>query len=377
MIVDLPETTSRDVSKRLVGLRHEMGAVTLGRVLTLVVVVDEDGAEKALEVSTEATRQSPSRILILVRGSAKRADRLDAQIRLGGDAGASEVVTLRLSGRLVEHGQSVLTPLLLADSPIVAWWPGEAPEDVAHSHIGAMAQHRVTDAAASSNPCTAIGTRSQTYAPGDTDLAWTRLTRWRTLLAAALDQGPYESVTEVIVSGASDSASTDLLAAWLGSRLRAPVRRTRTEAGVGVVSVRLKRASGPIDLVRISPKVATLSQPGHPVRRMTLARPSDADVLGEELRRLDPDEIYERTLHKGLRLLPEETPTMSAAIKAGHAPDVAEARRVGDAVRRTTAKVGGSMMVEPPSDRATQREVKKAAERQFDARREQQESDSR
>lgn len=376
MIVDLPETTSRDVSKRLVSLRHEMGAVTLGRVLTLIVVVSEDGADAALEVANEATRQSPSRILILVRGSSRRADRLDAQIRIGGDAGASEIVVLRLFGRLVDQGRSVLTPLLLADSPIVAWWPGEAPEDTAQSPIGDMAQRRITDAAATRSPRRAVAQRAGTYAAGDTDLAWARLTRWRGVLAAALDQAPYEPVTEAVVSGASDSGSTDLLAAWLGDRLRCPVRRARTEAGIGVVSVRLKRASGPVDLVRISPKVATLSQPGQPIRRMTLSRPTDAEVLGEELRRLDADEIYERTVLKGLPLLPDRTPTMSAAAKAGHAPDVAAARKAGDAIRRTTANVRGSMMVEPPSGRATKAEVKQAAGRQLDVRRGQQEAES-
>lgn len=369
MIVDLPDTSSREVSKRLVALRHEMGAVTLGRVLTLLVEVDEQGADAALEVASDATRQSPSRIVVLVRGSKRKADRVDAQIRIGGDAGASEIVVLRLAGRLVDHGTNVLTPLLLPDSPIVAWWPGEAPADVAGCPLGAMAQRRITDAAAVRTPRRAIAQRAESYSHGDTDLAWTRLTRWRGILAAALDQPPFEPVTEAVVSGASDSASTDLLAAWLGRQLRCPVRRTRTDPGVGVTSVRLQRASGPIDLVRISPKVATLSQPGQPVRRMTLERRDDAAVLGEELRRLDRDEVYERTLCEGLALLPERSQTMSAAIKAGHAPDVDEARKTGQAVRRATAKVAGNTMVEQPSGSATERQVKKAAERQLDARR--------
>ena len=41
MIVDLPDTTTTELSKRLVKIRSEVGAMALSRVLTLVVVVDE------------------------------------------------------------------------------------------------------------------------------------------------------------------------------------------------------------------------------------------------------------------------------------------------------------------------------------------------
>ena len=43
MIVDLPSTTTIAISKKLVRLRQDVGAMALSRVLTLVVVVDESG----------------------------------------------------------------------------------------------------------------------------------------------------------------------------------------------------------------------------------------------------------------------------------------------------------------------------------------------
>ena len=49
MIVDLPNTTTADVAKRLVRLRADTGSMALSRVLTLLVVVDEldrDGAAR-------------------------------------------------------------------------------------------------------------------------------------------------------------------------------------------------------------------------------------------------------------------------------------------------------------------------------------------
>ena len=40
----------------------------------------------------------------------------------------SEVIVLRLYGQLAAHADSVVTPLLLPDAPVVVWWPGQAPE---------------------------------------------------------------------------------------------------------------------------------------------------------------------------------------------------------------------------------------------------------
>ena len=129
MIVDLPDTTTAAISARLVRLRADTGSMALSRVLTLLVVVDAAHADAAIETANDASRQHPCRIIVVIAGSKRGAARLDGQIRVGGDAGASEVVVLRLFGRLASHGRAVVTPLLLADSPIVAWWPANGPHE--------------------------------------------------------------------------------------------------------------------------------------------------------------------------------------------------------------------------------------------------------
>src|SRR5512133_2627492 len=249
VIVDLPSTTTAAVSKKLIQLREDVGAMALGRVLTLVIVVGEMDAEMAIEAANDASHQHPCRIIAVVLANKRGAPRLDAQIRVGGDAGASEVVVMRLYGPLIDHAPSVVTPLVLPDSPVVVWWPKDAPHDAAKDPIGAMAQRRITDSAEATSPLAEIRRRAKTYVEGDTDLAWTRITLWRGLLAAALDQPPYEPVLAATVTGASDSPSTDLLAAWLANSLRCPVTRARTRPGTGLVSVRLERKSGNIDPV--------------------------------------------------------------------------------------------------------------------------------
>jgi glucose-6-phosphate dehydrogenase assembly protein OpcA len=316
MIVDLPGTTMAAVNKYLVKLRHDIGAMTLGRVLTMVIVVNESESEEAIEGANDASRQHPCRIIALISGEKNGASRLDAQIRVGGDAGASEVVVLRLYGALASHGDSVLVPLLLPDSPVVAWWPNDAPMNVAESAIGQMAQRRITDAAEASDPRAEMKRRADNYQPGDTDLAWTRITLWRGLLAAALDQPPYEPVLEADVAGASDSPSADLMAGWLAQALQCPVSRTRTPPGTGVTSVRLTRPSGDTDLLRPDGAVATLSPPGQPVRRISLARRELAECLADELHRLDPDEVYARTLTQGLAMIEAPTNQLSGGQQA-------------------------------------------------------------
>jgi glucose-6-phosphate dehydrogenase assembly protein OpcA len=303
VIIDMPSTTAHKVAKRMVDLRETYGAVALGRVLTLVLVVDEAAAEEAIESANHASHEHPCRILVVVRETSRGAARLDAQIRVGGDAGASEVVVLRTFGALTGHAESVVVPLLLSDAPVVIWWPGDAPAVPAEDAIGRLANRRITDAAAALRPAAALAARAKTYQPGDTDLAWSRITGWRALLAAALDQPPFERVTSARVTGAPDSPSADLLAAWLSLSLQVPVTRAKASGVDGVVHVRLDRRSGPLELDRPGDDNATLSVPGRHERRVALPKKLDRDCLAEELRRLDPDEVYHTVLVDGMARL--------------------------------------------------------------------------
>ena len=225
---------------------------------------------------------------------------------------------LRLYGPLATEGASCVVPLLLPDAPIVAWWPFEAPDVPAKDPIGQLATRRITDSAASRNPTKALEARAKSYADGDTDLAWTRLTLWRAVLASALDLPPHERVSAATVSGEGDSPSADLLAAWLAARLRLPVRRLRSRYGEGIVNVELERRSGAVELHRPDGTVGELTQPGQPSRRVALQRRPVRDCLAEELRRLDADEIYALSL-RALGKIDRRSRTAAAAKTA--APD--------------------------------------------------------
>lgn len=305
MIVDLPDTTVSKIARSLVSVREEGGAVALGRVLTLVIVTNHGLQEEAIEAANDASREHPMRVIVLMTDPDGEST-LDAQIRVGGDAGASEVVVLRASGSAASNEESLVTGLLLPDAPVVAWWPDNPPVEPSTSPIGRMAQRRITDAATKPYAKDRLSRLGPNHAPGDTDLAWTRLTHWREQLAAVLDQPPYEPVTAVEVVGSGSSPSTGLLAAWLRLKLDVQVDwryATPEEWPHGIQRVRLTRASGDIVLERSNDLDATLTQPGQPSHDIVLPRRSLRECLAEELRRLDPDLLYGRVITTGWELL--------------------------------------------------------------------------
>ena len=294
MIIDLTDTTSAKIASTLVQARHKSGTPTTGAVLTLVVSTEERHHYDAMKAASRAAREHPARIIIAIGRPDTTRTRLDAEVRTGDENGPGEVVVLRLYGELATHADSVVLPLLLPDVPVVTWWPDEGPEVPSKDPLGAFAQRRITDAAEYYKPMTKLVARAGGYLPGDTDLAWTRLTPWRSMLAAALDQFP-RKVSAVAVSGEEGNPSVRVLAVWLRQRLGVPVTRTADE-GPGITSVELMTEEGPIRLSRPDGELATLSIPGQPDRPVALKRRETAELIAEELRRLDQDDVYARML---------------------------------------------------------------------------------
>lgn len=290
MIIDLPDTTTNAINKKLDELREKVGAVTLGRVLTLVIAPESDAVlEESIEAANAASHEHPSRVIVVMNDDRDADDpRLDAQLRVGGDSGAGEVVVLRLSGPLSGHCASVVVPFLLPDIPVVAWWPDIAPAVPAQDPLGKLAIRRITDATNGVDPLSAIKSRLPGYTPGDTDLAWSRITYWRALLAYAIDQPPHEPITSALVSGLKTEPALDVLAGWLAGRIDGPVRRA-----VGELKVELIRNTETVTLSRPQEGVtATLSRTARPDALVPLPRRDARECLAEDLRRLDPDAIY-------------------------------------------------------------------------------------
>jgi glucose-6-phosphate dehydrogenase assembly protein OpcA len=355
MRIDLTDTTASKINKALVQGRRAIGTPAVGMVLTLVIVTDEENAYDALKAASDASREHPSRTLVVIRRVSRTPrdrtqSRLDAEVRVGAEAGTGETVMLRLYGEVADHAQSVVLPLLLPDAPVVVWWPVDAPLDPANDPLGALAQRRVTDSYAAEQPVRDLAARAGTYTPGDTDLAWTRITPWRSMLAAALDQVPCE-VRGVEVVGEEFNPSCELLAMWLADRLGVPVRRLASE-GPGLTAVRMDTTCGPIALDRPDGTLATLSIQGQPDRAVALKRRETAELIAEELRRLDPDDTYASALRYGVERL--------TAAQAGAEP-AADEPAAGEPAAEEPA--GEPVAVETPVEEAAKAPAKKAAQK--------------
>ena len=175
MTIDLTDTTTGAIHEALTEARRRMGGPASGMVLTMIIVTDEAEQYDAVRAASQAGREHPSRIIAVITRRPKGESRLDAEIRLG-ETGPGEIILLRMYGPLGQHADSVVAPLLVPDVPVVTWWPDQAPLSPRADALGAVAQRRVTDAAASDAPKEMLLGLATAYQPGDTDLSWTRST---------------------------------------------------------------------------------------------------------------------------------------------------------------------------------------------------------
>ena len=293
MTIDLTQTSVGAIHEALRQARQRLGGPASGMVLTLVIVTDEAAQYDAVRAASEAAREHPCRVLVVITRRPDSASRLDAEIRVG-ESSPGETVLLRMYGPLGQHADSVVAPLLMPDTPVVTWWPGAPPAVPSKHPLGQLAQRRITDAASAGSPRACLSALAEGYQPGDTDMSWTRATPWRSLLAATLDQ-PHGTIHGGKVSAEDGNPTADLLAAWLASRLGVPFAG-ETSGGPGVTGVSFGTEDGSIVVNRPDGRVAVLQRPGQSERHVALHRRETAELLAEELRRLDPDEIYGETI---------------------------------------------------------------------------------
>jgi glucose-6-phosphate dehydrogenase assembly protein OpcA len=305
-VTTLWDTTGSAVVKELAAQRRTGGAVMSGVALTLVVVADESRVTEAEQAASAAAEVHPCRLLIVVRRQIEApVPRLDAEVLVGGRLGPGEAVVMRMYGRLGLHAESVVLPLLAADAPVVAWWHAAPPERMCTDALAVIADRRITDSAIGEDQLAALRTRADDYAPGDTDLAWTRSTPWRSTLTSTIDsvagrRGDAVRVVDGRVEGRPGNPSAELVAGWLSSRCGCHVEVTRSErtpGSSGVDAVWLRLDEGEEIRVQADRRGgAVITQPFRPETTVALPDRALGDLLGEELRRLDPDEPYQEAL---------------------------------------------------------------------------------
>ena len=234
------------------------------------------------------------RVLAVITRRPQAASRLDAEIRVG-ETGPGETVLLRMYGALGEHADSVVTPLLMPDTPVVTWWPGIPPGRPVRQTRWAR--------------WPSAGSPTPRRPPSRTDCL--------TSLAAQLparghrpELDPGHPVADAARRHPGPAARHDQRRAG-GRRGGQPERRPdrvlavrparravrghRCLGGPGITAVSFDTSDGEIAMTRPDGRVAMLRRPGQPERQVALHRRDTAELLAEELRRLDPDEVYGET----------------------------------------------------------------------------------
>jgi glucose-6-phosphate dehydrogenase assembly protein OpcA len=119
-----------------------------------------------------------------------------------------------------------------------------------------------------------------------------------------MDQYPAK-IKSARVAAEAVNPSAELLQAWLSYRLKIPVERIRSR-GPGITSVQLTTGGGDISIDRPDGLLAQFTLPNSPARPVALKRRERAELLAEELRRLDPDDTYANTVRELCRLASQE-----------------------------------------------------------------------
>lgn len=307
MIITLKDTTASEVASRINQVREERGSAALGRVLTLIVVVsDMLDVEQAIDISDAASREHPCRVIVVVEPTDTGGKaRLGAQIRIGDEAGPSDVIILEPRGAAAGSLDTLVMPLVLSDTPVVAYWPNQPPMNPGQHPLGRIAVRRITDARSTECPVSTLLDLGPVYTPGDSDLSWASVTLWRALLATMVENFT-EAPVSIRVTGHSTHPASFLIAAWLTHGMGILAERKDDPAAHTITGVYFRFADGSQTALtrHADSSVAHLTRTGLARTDVNLPRRGVQDCLMEELRRLDPDVFYGNLLTHDLPSMP-------------------------------------------------------------------------
>ena len=307
--------------------------------LTLIAVIDEDGgADSAAQVLAELMRGHPSRT-ILVRLTAGSGGELEADVDarcwmpLGGRQQiCSEQIVIRASEATLGEIPGVLLPLIVPDLPVVLFCPSlRGWRSPAFAALAAPAGRLILDTFLAPQPLealTAVLAQNQLHHALLTDLSWTRLTRWRALLAQVFENELYRAqirrFTEAVVQYEGADAlrlppTCLLLAGWLASRLGWTPEQARSQLrfehlpadqpagkldgfalaapGEPAVRISIRRCGASSAEVRVE-----MGRSEPVMNRVALAPSDPVLLLGEELGIRAADPIFAESLERAVLL---------------------------------------------------------------------------
>jgi glucose-6-phosphate dehydrogenase assembly protein OpcA len=194
----------------------------------------------------------------------------------------------------------LLLPLIVSDLPAVLWCrcPRVFSGD-AFAPLLPLVQKIIVDSATASDPQAAIAAIRELRRQGRlvADLAWTKLTGLRELMASLFDEGTAAGINsvQVLYGGDIPSPSSIYFARWLERVLPgATVTLKPGEGGRGLRSIVL---SGDTEINITRPDTTTLVvNVGGRVRKSTMLLLSEEILMSEELSILGPDPVFDKVL---------------------------------------------------------------------------------
>jgi len=319
-----PERVLRELADLWVTLgkqgQDEGGAGVLRAcTLTLVVLAEESDDDAALgETIAALMPEHPARtIVVKLSGAGERglAERVYAQCWMPFGQRRQiccEQIEITASDAALADLPSVVLPLVAPDLPVIVWSRSaslfEMPLFGAIAHMAAKV---LVDSAGFADPKLALRLLAEMAQSGVLlgDLAWTRLTRWREMLARLFENRDYLAklarISNVrVVHTREFATSAWYMGGWVVDALRdaGVSAQVVVAAGSGPASLSVELAGDGfrVELVRQADRLIITVDNAE--NCTNLPRPSDYLLMREELGIVRRDTVFERTLASAARL---------------------------------------------------------------------------
>jgi hypothetical protein len=246
-------------------------------VMTHIAWVPEEWRDQARAALAGMAERHPSRTILLDPLPDSGKNRIDATVTLecytvpGSERSiCSEIIALELQGTRAKAPASIVEPLLISDLPVFLRWRGEPPWGSPElDQMVALTDRLIVDSTEWDDlpyPYRRLAELFERTAVSD--IAWSRTSRWRTLLASLWPD--IASVRTIRVHGTQAQAC--LLTGWLRSRLGRDDIVFDLDAREHLEGIDLDGQPAPFP-------------PGD--------APTPSDVLSDELDRFTRDPVYE------------------------------------------------------------------------------------